>query len=147
MLYIEDIKEKTLKQQKLLTILKDPRFRSQFTLLGDPNRYWRELSEYLSRNILVIDKLYDEYKKDELANLKNEADHLRKTLQWLDIITSGYRNGKGVRDTIIMRKWEEGRTKTEIANEVGITRQGVSKVLKRLIENKEATKSYYYTSE
>jgi len=133
--YKDPIKEKSKKQQKLCSILRDPRFRSQFMMLGNHARFWEGFSNYLSQNIWVIDKLFDEYKKDELKHLHDKIEELEHEYDLLERATRGYRNGKAKRDVEIMKLHAEYKNLTEISKEVGMTRQGVKKVLLRLEVN------------
>jgi hypothetical protein len=132
MSYKYSIKEKSKKQQRLCSILRDPRFRAQFRMLGDYRRFWEGFTNYLSQNIWIIDRLFDEYKKDELKNLHYRIEELEYEYDLLQRATCGYRNGKALRDVEIMKLREMGKNLTEISTEVGISRQGVKKALMRL---------------
>lgn len=124
-------KIKLSKQQKLNSIIRDPKFRAQFFLL-DEGRYWQNLSRYLTLNILVIDKLCAEYMKDDYKTLIDKIEFLEDKLRYLEQSTRGYRIDRAERDFTIITLWEKRNSFSEIAKKVGMTRQGVKKALIRL---------------
>ena len=124
------------RQQEILSILNDPRFREQFSL-SRGKRDWEQFISFVSRKFPIIDKLIETGKEKELTPLREENERLKR-------VTERYRNGTMKRDLEIMRLFQDGKSSIRIANQVAISRTGVMKALRRLglspIE-KQVTKS------
>jgi hypothetical protein len=112
-------------QEEILRILRDPRFRGQFTISTHPNQFWESLISFISKNSIVFIKFIEELTEKELRPLREEIEHLRT-------VTERYRKGTMKRDLEIIKLHREGKSTRKIARIVGLTRPGVSKVLRRL---------------
>ncbi len=124
------------KQQEILSILNDPRFRKQFLMLRG-QRAWEQFISFVSRNFPIIDKLIKLVMEKELTPLREENERLKR-------VTERYRKGTMVRDIEIMRLFQDGKSSIRIGKQVSISRTAVMKALRRLglipIE-KQVTKS------
>jgi len=112
------------RQQEILSILKDPRFREQF-FPSRGKRDWEQFISFVSRNFPIIDKLIETVKEKELTPIREENERLK-------LVMEGYRKKTLNRDLEIIRLYYAGWSQNRIAGTVRMSPKGVKKAKIRL---------------
>lgn len=113
------------KGQEILSILRDPRFRSKFTIVGLGDRYWKHFEAFVTQNSPVLLALIERIKFKGIDELIEENERLKSLLKSLN-------RENMERDLEIIRLHRAGYSQYSIAKKTGMSPKGVKKARIRL---------------